>query len=315
MLGRLLNKGQEYKYSIPELFLVIAVFTKEIGSRNDFGIDFDYIGYPFFILYFFFYFGRIIRYNVTPKILFLYLIFSSLFSLILLNLSMDSFIKQIIPIIIILSVSFTVLKHSNIHEVFLLYVKITFWTAIFGIIQYALTFYDINILVKDPGRLDSIAYEPSHYAALLMPALVYTYLNIKQFKLYFLTMLTALFLTFNLTCYLVFLAIFTFASFHPLYVLVTVPIAYYLLFNILPSFSKNFSVRFTDTLSTLTGEKNVLSSRIQVNGTTLSFYSNFEVAKYSLSQSPLTGAGLGGMKRCTIVVLMAPPFNQIIYMA
>jgi hypothetical protein len=283
-----------YHYSWPEIFIVLAVFTKELGSRNDFGIDFDYLGYPFFILYFIMYMERILRMNAAPKVLFLYFILSSFISIILLHLSFDAFFKQIIPIIVIVTVCFTVLKDKNINQVFLLYVRVTFWTAIFGIIQVILSLNGIDILIKEHGRLDSIAYEPSHYASLLMPALVYTYINIKKFKMYFFVMLTALILTYNLTCYLVFLGIFTFASFHPLYVLITVPFAYYLFFNVLPTFSTNFSTRFNDTYSTLSGEKNILSSTLQVNGTTLSLFSNFEVAKYSLAQSPLLGSGLGG---------------------
>jgi O-antigen ligase len=127
-----------------------------------------------------------------------------------------------------------------------------------------------------------------------MPALVYTYLNLKQFKLYFGVMLTALILTYNLTCYLVFLGIFTFATFHFLYIFITVPIAYYLFFNVLPTFSTNFNLRFNDTFSTLSGANDIFSSRLQVNSTTLSLLSNFEVAKFTLSQNPLTGGGIGG---------------------
>jgi hypothetical protein len=287
------DKGY-YKYSWSEILLVIAVFTKELGSRNIFGIDYDFLGYTFFILYFIIYFSKIISYNATPTGLLIYFVFSSLLSIAILNLQFDGFVKQIIPIAVILAVTFTVLKHRDINLVFLLYVKVTFWTAIFGLIQVALSYGGIDILIKQSRRLDSIAYEPSHYAAILMPALVYTYLNIKKYKTYFFVMLAALFFTFNLTAYLVFIGIFTFATFHPLYILVTVPIGYYLLFNVLPYFSQNFNLRFFDTYSTVTGEKNILTSDLNVNSTTLSFYSNFEVAKYSLSKNLLLGSGLGG---------------------
>jgi hypothetical protein len=270
------------------------VFTKEIGSRNDFGVDFDYISYPFFIFYFLFHIARIVRQNAAPRALFLYLIASSIISIVALNLPADGFLKQILPIIIIVSVCFTVLTKSNIHQIFLLYVDITVLTAIFGIVQVILSFNGIQFMIKEPGRLDSIAYEPSHYAAILMPALVYTYLNIKEYFISFLIMLAALLLTFNLTCYIVFLAVFTFATFNPIYVLITVPLAYYLSFYVLPNFSANFYHRFNDTYSTLSGQKDVFGSTTYINTTTLSFYSNFEAAKYSLSKNPLIGSGLGG---------------------
>jgi hypothetical protein len=283
-----------YKYSWSEIFLVGAVFTKELGSRNLAGIDFDYLGYPFFILYFFLYFGRIVRLNAAPFGLYLYFIFTSLISITWLNLPLTGFFKQIIPIIVILSVSFTVLKNRSLVNVFELYVKITFWTAIFGLIQVLLAINGIYVLTIEKWRLDSIAYEPSHYAAILLPALVYCFLNIKRYKLYFTVMLAALILTFNLTAYFVFLTIFFIVSVHPLYLLVTVPLAYYMFFYILPNFSKDFSDRFFETYDTFVGRKSILNARLNVNSTTLSFYSNFEVAKFTLGKSPLLGSGLGG---------------------
>lgn len=295
MLAGILNRrAGDYRYSWSEIFIVLAVFTKELGSRNDFGIDFDYLGYPFFILYFLFFITKIIHDNAAPKAVFLYLIASSLVSVVVLNVPPDGFLKQIIPLIIILTVTFTVLTKSNINKVFVLYVNVTLVTAVLGIIQVILSFNGIQVLIKEPGRLDSIAYEPSHYAAILMPALVYTYINLKKYLVSFIIMLVALLLTFNLTCYIVFLAIFTFATFHPLYVLITVPVAYYLFFSVLPTFSKNFSHRFQDTYSTITGEREVLGVNTYINTTTLSLYSNLEVAKYSVSKNPITGSGLGG---------------------
>lgn len=288
------TKAGYYKYSWAEILLVTAVFTKELGTRSAFGIDFDFIGYPFFILYFIIYLRRIIGYNAAPVSLFIYFTVSSVVSIIVLNLSLDGFFKQIIPIIVILSVSFTVLKYRSIIMVFELYVKFTFWTAMFGIVQVLLSYLGVFVLTASVGRLDSIAYEPSHYAALLLPALVYTFFNQRRYKMHFFVMLFALILTYNLTAYLVFLAIFTFVTVHPLYVLVTVPVGYYIFFNILPDFSRNFNIRFSDTLATLSGEKDILTSSIEVNATTLSFYSNYEVAKYTLTYNPLSGGGIGG---------------------
>jgi hypothetical protein len=283
-----------YKFTWSEIFLVAAVFTKELGTRNLGGIDFDWLGYPFFILYFFLYFGRIVRLNASPFGLYLYFILSSLISITWLNLSMSNFFKQIIPLIVILSVTFTVLKNRSLVNVFELYVKFTFWTAIFGLIQISLAINGIYVLTIEKWRVDSIAYEPSHYAAILLPAVVYCFLNLKRFKRYFIVMATTLILTFNLTAYFVFLTIFFIVSVHPLYLLVTVPLAYYMFFYMLPNFSKDFSDRFYETYDTFLGKKSILNARLDVNSTTLSFYSNFDVAQFTLSQSPLLGSGLGG---------------------
>jgi hypothetical protein len=283
-----------YKYSWAEIFLVAAIFTKELGSWNVYGIDFDFLGYPFFILYFFLYFGRIVRLNASPFGLYLYFILSSLISITWLNLSMSNFFKQIIPIIVILSVTFTVLKNRSVINVFELYVKFTFWTAIFGLIQISLAVNGIYVLTIEKWRVDSIAYEPSHYAAILLPAVVYCFLNLKRYKRYFIVMATTLILTFNLTAYFVFLTIFFIVSVHPLYLLVTVPLAYYMFFYMLPNFSKDFSDRFYETYDTFLGKKSILNARLDVNSTTLSFYSNFDVAQFTLGQSPLLGSGLGG---------------------
>jgi hypothetical protein len=126
-------------------------------------------------------------------------------------------------------------------------------------------------------------------------------------------MLVALLFTFNLTAYLVFLAIFTIASVHPLYVLVTIPLAYYMFFYMLPNFSKDFSARFYDTYDTFSGRKSILNSRLDVNSTTLSFYSNFEVAKYTLNQSPLFGSGLGGHEEMYYRRFANSPFQSNYY--
>ncbi len=296
MLSRTIRYEQGYyKYSWPEVLFVLSVFTKEIGTKQFLGVGFDFISYPFFIFYFIFNITRIVDRKTAPLGVLAYLILSSLISIAMLNMKLDGFLKDIIPIVVILASGFAILKNRSIKLVFLLYVKITYWSAIFGIIQVIFSyFFGIKILTSETGRLDSIAYEPSHYAAILMPALIYTYINLKMFKKYFIVMFLALILTFNLTAYLVFIALFTFASFNPFYILISVPAAYFLFFNILPNLTQNFNTRFNDTFATLNGTKDILGSKLEVNGTTMSFFSNFDVAKYSITLNPVTGCGIGG---------------------
>jgi O-antigen ligase len=296
MLSRTIKfEGRHYQYTWPEIFFILSVFTKEIGTRNVLGFDFDLISYTFFILYFIINITSVLNPKTAPVAMLLYMTISSIVSIAVLDLKFDGFFKGMIPIIIMMTSGFAILKGRGIHQVFLLYVKITYWTAIFGIIQVILsTFFGIMILELDRGRLDSIAYEPSHYASILMPALIYTFVHFRKFKKYFFVMLTALILTFNLTGYLVFIALFTIARFNPIYILVSVPVAYFVFFNVLPTLTTNFSTRFNDTFATLNGTKDIFTNTLEVNGTTLSFFSNFDVAKSVLNASPLTGCGIGG---------------------
>src|SRR5690606_22209183 len=286
--------NQSYVCSIPELLLVIAVFTKELGSRNLAGIDFDYIGYPFFILYFIYHLREMVMSGTVPWGMYIYLSISSIFSIFFLGLQWGGFLKQIFPIVIIFSVNFFIIRKYDWRNVFKLYVKFAFYSAIFGIIQWILSVNGIQVLIKIPGRLDSISYEPSHYASILVPALVYTFFYFKEYKRYFFVMLTALILTFNLTGYLVFLIIISIAFVSPVYFIVSIPILYFIVFNVFVDFNENFNKRIVDTIAVFKGEEEILSGSIAANGTTVSLYSNLMVAFENIKNNLLAGAGLGG---------------------
>lgn len=283
-----------YISSIPELLLVIAVFTKEIGSRRLLGIDFDYIGYPFFIIYFLYRLRGMLFSKTVPWKLFIYLIGSAAFAIFFLNIGPGGFLKQIFPIIIIYSVCFYIIRHYDWRNIFKLYVKFTYFTAIFGIIQYILSIAGIQFMIKIPGRLDSISYEPSHYAAVLIPALVYTFFYLKEYKKYFFTMLLALVLTFNLTGYLVFAMILSMVYLNPIYIITSMPVLYFVVFYVFRDFNENFNARIVDTIAVFRGEVNILSGSVNANGTTVSLYSNLMVALENIRNNPLFGSGLGG---------------------
>lgn len=53
------------------------------------------------------------------------------------------------------------------------YVQVCFIAAILGLLQLGLSFAGINILIKVPLRLDSLAGEPSHYAVAIAPCVYY----------------------------------------------------------------------------------------------------------------------------------------------
>jgi hypothetical protein len=288
------DKKKRYIASLAEVLLVLSVFTKEIGSRRTFGIDFDYIAYPFAIVFFLFHLKEIVLAETFPWKIYLYLIITSLFSILMLQLTYDGFFKQIFPLAIIFSVNFFIIGTYNWRMLFRLYVKFAYLSAIFGIIQVIVSYAGINLLNRQAGRLDSIAYEPSHYAAILVPALVFTFFHFKQYKLYFFTMLAALLLTYNLTGYLAFLLVISVAYINPLYVMISIPLLYYLVFHVLVNFNENFNLRITETQQVFSGDVNVLTRQTVANGTTVSLYSNLMVAEDNLKSWNPVGSGLGG---------------------
>lgn len=284
-----------YTASLLETMLVLSVFTKEIASRRLLGIDFDFIAYPFAILVFLFYIRQVILSETFPWKIYLYLILSSLFSILFLKLEYSGFFKQIFPIVTIFSVNFFIISTYDWRKIFRLYIKFAFLSAIFGIFQVALSVLTgIKLLQGQIGRLDSIAYEPSHYAAILVPALVFTFFHFGHYRYYFFTMLTALILTFNLTGYLAFLLVISVAYINPLYIIVSIPLLYYLVFHVLVNFNENFNIRIVDTMDVFRGNVNVLTRRVNANGTTVSMYSNLMVAEDNLKKGNLIGSGLGG---------------------
>lgn len=289
-----IRKGEIYLSSIPELLMVMSVFTKEMASKRIGGIDFDFFAYPVSIFYFLVFFSRLITAHGSLWRLYLYITCSSLFSILFLNMEYGNFLKQIIPILIIYSANFLIIERYDFQNIFKLYVKLAYYSAVFGIIQVIVSYAGLRLLIQQPGRLDSIAYEPSHYASLLVPALVFTFFHFQEYKKQFFVMLIALTLTYNLTGYLAFMVVISFAFVNPIYIVVSLPVLYYLIFHVLPNFNENFYKRISDTMEVFSGNTSVLNTRVSVNGTTMSLYSNLMVAENNVKENFLTGSGLGG---------------------
>lgn len=291
------NKGAlYYRQQIPNLLLylfVFTVFSKEIGSVIIGGIDFDLIGYTFFILYILY---QLKSFFVDKKILvFLsYLLISGLLAKSLLDLAVSPFFKQWVPFTIIILGCYDFFRRYGNHvKIFSVYITIAYWTAIFGIIQLATKFFFGIKLLTDYSQLfiDSVAYEPSHYSSLILPAVVYSVVRFKHDKFRSAIILLAAFGTFSSTTYMVFMTSMVLIFLNPFYLIILVPILYFLYTNIFLGYDK-FSSRIESFSDYFGGEETDLT-KITV-GTSLSFASNFEVAKYSVSHSPLWGSGMGG---------------------
>ncbi len=255
------------------------------------GIDFDFIGYTFCILYLIWRINDLLI-SRTLNIALFSLLFFSLTAKFYLNLPFAPLWKQYIPMVIIYLSYYDFFKYyNNSKKLFFVYVRIAYITAVFGLIQLAVkALFGIKLLTHYNSLfVDSVAYEPSHYSCLILPACVYAIMRFRSNIFRSAIILLAAIGTFTATTYVSLMVVVVLIYFNPLYLLVLVPLLYYFYSNIFLDIDKfqsridGFYVYF---------EKGALT---QVrSSTSLSFLSNFEVAKYSIQKSPLIGSGLGG---------------------
>lgn len=270
-------------------FCVFSVFTKEIGSSIVFGIEFDFIGYTFFILYFI---ERILtkRLMLTRDYLFvvLCLLVIHFFQVLLWQANYLGVLKQLVPILIIYTALFDIMQRCFVEGIFKLYVKLAYYSAVFGLIQFAFKFANINLLSHGYMRLDSVAYEPSHYASILIPSLLYTTVYFKSYKKEFFVQLLALFLTFSLTSYVVYGTVILIALNQVQYLFLLIPLSFFVYINFIYS-NTEFSYRIDGVMNFLkTGDMT------GIHGTPLSFATNMRVAIESIKHNVFFGSGLGG---------------------
>ena len=271
--------------------LVLTVFTKEVFTFIISGIMFDVFAYSFFFIYFAFNLKKII-FNKKFVTFLTFLFITSTSSVLFLDLTFFPLIKQFIPIVVFFIAAHDIFIKNQVElvKVFHLYIRLAFFSSVFGIIQWILSNFGINILIKKPGLLDSIAYEPSHYAAIIMPAAIYTFYNYIKFKKYFFVILISLVLTFSLTSYLAFVITISIPNFslNRFAYLVFIIFSIYISLNFLPD-------RILDRVNALIDYGYDQDySEVDTHGTLFSFASNLDVAKYSIKKSPIWGSGLGG---------------------
>lgn len=286
---------------------VFTVFSKEIGHTNLFGIDYDFIGYNFCILYLLWHINNL--YISRPIIIFLaYLFVSSVLAKIYLGLEFPPLFKQFVPTTVIFLVTYDFFfRTKNYRELFKIYVTISYYSAVFGIIQLAVKFFFGIKLLTDYGALfiDSIAYEPSHYAALILPASVYAIMNVKKDPWRSSIILLGMFGTFSTTTYAVMMVALILIYLNPIYLLFVIPLLYYLYFYVFLSYEK-FSSRITGfDIYLQQGNFNKVTS-----ATSISFLSNYEVAKYSIIKNPLLGSGMGGHEEMYYRYFRNLPFRR-----
>lgn len=274
---------------LPWLF-VFTVFSREIGYYSLGGIDYDLIGYNFFIIYFLY---RLRNFYISQSILIILfiLIAVGIASKFYLQFQIAPLWKQVIPLAIIFLGTYDFFCRVSYKRLFEIYFKISYYASIFGLVQFfAKLFFNIKIMT-DYGQLfvDSIAAEPSHFTVIILPAVIFGIFYFQKFKKETFILCLALLLTTSSTAYFVLLVMLLviFRKFQ--YIILVVPLVYFIYTNVLLEYDK-FSSRFL-------GFQNYFQSRDLnkvVTATSVSFLSNLEVAFESIKRNPLFGSGIGG---------------------
>jgi hypothetical protein len=188
------------------LFFVTTFFSKDFFFNFYLkNVYIDIFSYCFFLLIFLFFID--FKFNEWKKIYFTILLFFSfqLLIKILNNFSILPLIKQLFPIIIIYATTYYFIKKYSIKIIIDYYLKILFVVCIFGIVQSLMdNLFTFSLFQLIPGRVDSIFREPSHFALLIIPGLVYSILNFKEKIFYIIIFSINLILTFSFSGYIVF---------------------------------------------------------------------------------------------------------------
>ena len=279
------------KIDLTSILLILTIFTKELFTVIISSFMVDLFAYIFFILYFLLNLKTLLISSKYIVVLTIWL-FTSIVSSIWFNFDPSLVVKQFVPITIIMLVCYDILykRKFKLHAIFQFYVRISYYVAVFGIFQWTLSIFGINFLIKVPGLLDSITYEPSHYATIIIPAAVYSIINNGLLNRKSSILLLSLILTFSLTAYLVLIVTFLI----PRLKLRSIPLIVISLFIV--SISLKYSPkRITERIDSISLYSNTLSYLDgETNLSVLSFVSNLDVALYSITNNPLFGAGMGG---------------------
>ena len=273
------------------LFLfVFTVFSKELFSISVGGFSADLYGYSILTLSLF-----LFRPIISKKLLIIYLILvsGSFFSLLFLNLPFGPYIKQVITIFLTFFGTYNIMVRykDNLNTLILTYINVAFISAIFGLVQLLLSYLGVNILIKVPLHLDSIAYEPSHYAAIIMPAVCISLFQFKQYRNKALVLVTALVLTkaFSAVVVLGVVLIIRYSKWYS--VIPASAIMAGILFFTIQNY-EHFAQRFYGMIDVYQARD--YGTGTTPTGTAASFASNLDVAIYTVKQSPTFGSGFGG---------------------
>lgn len=303
----MLTSLNKKRLNIWGILLPFMAFTKEIGMVEIGGIQFDMIGYPFFLIAFFvFFLTRKLSFSKNELIVFSLIFISGIIVDILLNLPMSRLFKQFTPIFIMYFVAKVILIKNNPILVFEQYVKYAVIAAIIGIIQFLLKFIGILFLTGYSGYfIDSVALEPSHYVIMMLPSVLYFYLK-KEFSWKFWLILTTILLTLKLTAFLSLGLFYIIINYRKIFKfilsgIIVITIGFYIVETV-PEFADRIMPVLVYFKSGKLEDVN--------NMTTFSFISNAEIAYDNFINTYGLGVGLGGHETTYIRNFNTPIYSD-----
>lgn len=243
---------------------------------------------------------------------FVFLFFGSFGAYLLTDYPFTDYFKYFLPLFLIYFSLFHLLRVFPVQPIFELYVEMAVWTAVFGILQLGLkVFLGIKLLsVYSAFAIDSVAGEPSHYAVIIMPAVIYCVLNRRRYKLKALVLTLAMLFTFKVSAYFTFAFVMVIAYVNGPYLFILGASVVWIYIQFILT-NEGFTERIFPLVDYFFRGK--LLPPEEIHGTSLSFISNFEVAKYSLSKNPFFGVGIGGHEHAYYEYYRFKPFIGIDY--
>lgn len=171
------------KQSILLIYLLVGTcFSKELFTTTLVGVDFDIFGYPlvFAIFLYLLVTGRLVWRKFAGSLLIVSL-FQLLWGVIHGGSSPVLFFKQLIPIFLYLTVFTHFIIRYGVYPFWSAYINLACVTAGIGVVQLVFKLSGKYFLTDLSGYgIDSIAAEPSHLAAILLPAVVYSLFFMKK---------------------------------------------------------------------------------------------------------------------------------------
>lgn len=277
-------------------FCALMPFTRELTVVIA-GFEFDYVSYTFLLVSF----ALIILHNLIDAqalLIILGIFIVTFIAAIIAGTPLIDYLKYFAPAAVFYFTIYHLLYRYPVRSVFDLYLAFAYYSAILGLIQFALKVgAGIKFLtVFSSPAIDSVAGEPSHYAAILTPALVYQWISGSKINYRTLIMLASLLLTLKLTAYFTLAIVLALAYMQLQYWIFLVPLVMFLYSNFIIT-NEDYALRFLPIYSYLTSREIDTGGQAHLHGTPLSFISNLEVAWYSIRQNPLLGVGFGGHEK------------------
>jgi len=312
-INSIINKRDDFSIELIKVFaflVILSIFTREMALGHIYGLDVDYIAYTSYILIFVIMIAHgLLSWNINLLRVLVLLLLTSLGSKYLLNISILPLLKQYLPILLIYSVVGFVVPRYGLKKSFNLYIKFATIAAIIGLVQFVIMLVTTGLNAPISNlMIDSIAEEPSHYATIVLPALVYTFINRKAELGKFIIIGLSVILTFNMTAYSVSLVCLGLIYGRSWVFLILLPVMAFLSYELylgLPRIQLRVN-SFIDYWNT--------SSLWNLHGTPLSFLSNLQVALNNVQINPLLGSGLGGHEETYYRYFNIAEFSRLDYL-